>query len=224
MILSTSDIMLRSIIFVQKGIVVKIPLSKICSLPNTKHVRATLIMFNILAQCQIPVVLNITVGKSFVKVVSKTNKADTQQTCTYCCNWMWRTSLLHSGKKILSPLPAQLPGTDQKKSQGIQPQGTWYSKAAAESSVMQVTAGPRRWKTCAAPAAENPAGGSTQESPINPLIEPFAHSFSRCHLEAYHLPDFLLGAGKHCLGDRTILSQEDFSLVGEKMSRYNLVW
>lgn len=33
--------------FVQKGIPVKMPLGKKCSWPNTKHVRATLIMFNI---------------------------------------------------------------------------------------------------------------------------------------------------------------------------------
>lgn len=46
MVVDTSDITLMSIIFVL-GILVKIPLKK-CSWHNTKHVRATLIMFNIL--------------------------------------------------------------------------------------------------------------------------------------------------------------------------------
>lgn len=47
MVVGTSDVTLMSIIFMQ-GILVKIPLRKKCSWHNTKHVRATLIMFNIL--------------------------------------------------------------------------------------------------------------------------------------------------------------------------------
>lgn len=67
-----------------------------------------------------------------------------------------------------------------------------------------------------APVAENLACGSTQESLIISLIESFNQSFSKCHLETCCLPAIMLSAGE------TTLPYEDFSLVGEKTSHYNI--
>lgn len=66
MVVSPSDITLMSIIFVQKDILVKIPLRKKCFGYNTKHVRATLIMFNIFGTVSNSCGIEITVGKFFL--------------------------------------------------------------------------------------------------------------------------------------------------------------
>lgn len=42
--------------------------------------------------------------------------------------------------------------------------------------------------------AEIPAHGNTQDSLTNSLIELLNHSFSRCHLGVYYLPDIMFGA------------------------------
>ena len=67
MVVSTSDMTWMSITFVQKGILVKIPLRKKCSWHNTEHVRATLIMFNIFGTVSDSCGIEIMVGKFFPK-------------------------------------------------------------------------------------------------------------------------------------------------------------
>lgn len=95
---------------------------------------------------------------------------------------------------------------------------------------MQVTIGPRKSKTSMAQLAKHPAPCSTHESFIDSLVEPFNHSCHRCHLEPYYLPD-MLGAGKHgknretCAKiwqDITTLPYEDFCLLAEQTSHYNI--
>lgn len=63
-----------------------------------------------------------------------------------------------------------------------------------------------------APVVESLAPGHTQESLINSLIESFNHSANVICC----LPDITLSAGK------ITLPYEDFRLVGEKTSHYNI--
>lgn len=115
MVLSTSDITLMSISFTQKGILVKIPLRKKCSWHNTKHVRATLIMFNIFGTVSNSCGIENYSGNVFSKVVSKANKAYTQQTSTHCSNLMWNIRALGPGRKTMNAAQTQLPRTDQRR-------------------------------------------------------------------------------------------------------------
>lgn len=116
MVVSPSDITLMSITFVQKCILVRIPLRKKCFWHNTKHVRTTLIMFNIFGTVSNSCGIEITVGKFFSKVVFITSKACTQQICTYCYDLMG-SMRLPSRQEDKEPCPSST-WTDQRRTKG----------------------------------------------------------------------------------------------------------
>ena len=143
-----------SITFVQKDILVKIPLRKKCSWPNTKHVRAALIMFHIFGAGSNSCGTGCYSGKVFlskrfltqIKPIQNRH-AQIAMFVTWCGAWGF--SIQGGRWEDREPHPG--PWTDQKPANGHS-----VPKDAVGSRVILVTVGPRRQTAWVVPRAENP--------------------------------------------------------------------